>query len=129
MLIDQLEYQRVKRLLKKVNKWQPIMRQMSDDELKAQTQDLRSQLKKGKTLDQILPQAFATVREADYRILGLFPYDVQVMGAIVLHSGNIAEMKTGEGKTLTATMPLYLNALSGKGAMLVTSNDYLAARD
>lgn len=77
----------------------------------------------------ILPEAFATVREADYRVLGMFPYEVQVIGALILNEGAIAEMRTGEGKTLTATMPLYLNALSGKGAMLVTPNDYLAARD
>lgn len=129
MVVDQMILHRVKRTLRKVNKWQPIMRAMSDEELQDQTAKLRQQLKTGKTLDQILPEAFATIREADYRLLGLFPYDVQVMGAIVLHSGNIAEMKTGEGKTLTATMPLYLNALEGKGAMLVTPNGYLAERD
>ncbi|MCC9746934.1 accessory Sec system translocase SecA2, partial [Streptococcus agalactiae] len=80
-------------------------------------------------LDDILVDAFAVIREANKRILGLFPYDAQVMGAIALHQGTIAEMKTGEGKTLTATMPLYLNALTGKGAILVTTNDYLAKRD
>ena len=127
--MDQLTLHKVRQTLKQVNKWAPTMRKMSDEELKGQTAVLRQQLKEGKTEDQILPQAYAVVREADYRILGMYPYDVQVMGAIVLNSGNIAEMKTGEGKTLTATMPLYLNALSGKGAMLVTPNAYLAERD
>lgn len=129
MLLDQLTLHRVRQTLKKVNKWAPVMKKMSDQDLQAQTDILRQKLKSGKTEDDILPQAYAVVREADYRILGMYPYDVQVMGAIVLNSGNIAEMKTGEGKTLTATMPLYLNALSGKGAMLVTPNAYLAERD
>ena len=102
---------------------------MSDAQLQNQTQIFRELLKKGKTLEDILPEAFATVREADYRVLGLYPYDVQVLGAIMLSQGSIAEMKTGEGKTLVATMPLYLNGLTGKGAMLVTPNGYLAARD
>lgn len=105
------------------------MRKMSDAQLQNQTQIFREFLKKGKTLEDILPEAFATVREADYRVLGLYPYDVQVLGAIMLSQGSIAEMKTGEGKTLVATMPLYLNGLTGKGAMLVTPNGYLAARD
>lgn len=129
MLLDQIERQRVRHVLKQINRLAPKMRAMSDEELQKQTDLLRQQLATGKTVDQILPQAYATVREADYRILGMFPYDVQVMGAIVLNRGYIAEMKTGEGKTLTATMPLYLNALSGKGAMLVTPNGYLAERD
>ena len=81
------------------------------------------------TLDQILPEAYAVVRESAYRVLGMYPKDVQVLGAIVMHQGNIAEMQTGEGKTLTATMPLYLNALTGKRAFLITTNDYLAKRD
>lgn len=129
MIMDQLTLQRIKRTARKVNKWKSTMRAMSDKELQGQTEKFRQQLKNGKTLDQILPEAFATVREVDYRLLGMFPYDVQVMGGIVLHSGNIAEMKTGEGKTLTATMPLYLNAIEGKGALLVTPNGYLASRD
>lgn len=102
---------------------------MSDEELQGQTAILKQALADGKTLDQILPRAFATVREADKRLLGMYPYDVQVMGGIVLHEGNIAEMKTGEGKTLTATMPLYLNALTGKGVFLLTTSEYLAERD
>lgn len=81
------------------------------------------------TLDQILPEVYAVVRESAYRVLGMYPKDVQVLGAIVMHQGNIAEMQTGEGKTLTATMPLYLNALTGKRAFLITTNDYLAKRD
>lgn len=119
----------IRRTLNKINKLKPKYRQMSDEELKHQTDVFREQLKKGWSLKKILPDAFAAIREADYRILGMFPYDVQVMGGIILSDGAIAEMKTGEGKTLTATMPLYLNALSGKGAMLVTPNDYLASRD
>lgn len=130
MLIqDQVEKKRLRRILRQVNGLAPVMRKMSDEQLQGQTSYLRAQLKAGASLEKILPRAYATVREADYRILGLYPYDVQVMGAIVLNQGNIAEMKTGEGKTLTATMPLYLNALSGKGAFLVTPNDYLAERD
>lgn len=121
--------QKVKRTLAKVNALASEMRGMSDEELKHQTVLLKKELANGKTVDDILPRAFATIREADYRILGMFPYDVQVMGAIVLNQGNIAEMKTGEGKTLTATMPLYLNALTGKGAFLLTPNNYLAQRD
>lgn len=120
---------KVKRTLEEVNALAKEMRAMSDDELKGQTKLLKKKLAAGKTVDEILPRAYATIREADYRILGMFPYDVQVMGAIVLNQGNIAEMKTGEGKTLTATMPLYLNALTGKGAFLLTPNNYLAQRD
>lgn len=129
MLLDKIELYKVHHILKKVNKWAPIMRKISDEELQNQTKILREELKKGQTLKQILPRAYATVREADYRLLGMYPYDVQVMGAIILNDGNIAEMKTGEGKTLAATMPMYLNALSGKGSILVTPNSYLAQRD
>lgn len=105
------------------------MKALSDDELQAKTPEFRKRLAEGETLDDILPEAFAVVREAATRILGLTPYYVQLIGAIALHQGNIAEMKTGEGKTLVATMPMYLNALSGKGAHLITVNDYLASRD
>ena len=128
-LIDQRRLTKFKKILKKVNAYQEKMRQMSDEELQHQTVKFKKQLAAGKSLEDILPEAYATVREVDFRILGMFPFDVQVLGAIVMNTGNIAEMKTGEGKTLTATMPLYLNALSGKGAMLVTSNSYLAQRD
>src|SRR5690625_2811982 len=102
---------------------------LSDEELQAKTPEFKSRLEAGETLDDILPEAFATVREASRRVLGLFPFRVQLMGGMALHEGNIAEMKTGEGKTLTATMPVYLNALSGEGVHVVTVNDYLATRD
>ena len=102
---------------------------LSDEELKAKTVEFRNRLEKGETLEDILPEAFATVREAAKRVLGLYPFPVQLMGGIALHEGNIAEMKTGEGKTLTATMPVYLNALAGKGVHVVTVNEYLASRD
>ena len=119
-----------------VNKLQPIVdkinglekeiEKLSDDKLKAKTQEFKSRLEKGETLDDILPEAFALVREAAKRTIGQRHFDVQLVGGIVLHQGKIAEMKTGEGKTLVATLPLYLNALEGKGAHLVTVNDYLA---
>jgi preprotein translocase subunit SecA len=102
---------------------------LSDDALQAKTPEFKQRLENGETLDELLPEAFAVVREASTRILGMTPYYVQLIGAIALHQGNIAEMKTGEGKTLVATMPLYLNALAGQGAHLVTVNDYLASRD
>lgn len=124
-----LELQRAKRILTKVNALAPTMRAMSDQKLKAQTPRMQKMLKDGKSLNSLLPMAFATAREAARRVLGMYPYDVQVIGAIVLHHGWIAEMKTGEGKTLTAALPLYLNGLTGKGAILVTPSRYLAQRD
>jgi len=105
------------------------MQQLSDDELKHKTVEFKERLKNGETLDDILPEAFAVVREASYRVLGMKQYRVQLIGGVVLHQGRIAEMKTGEGKTLVATLPAYLNALSGKGVHVVTVNDYLAKRD
>ena len=102
---------------------------LSDEELRAQTQKFREQLEGGKTLDDILPEAFATVREASKRVLGMRHFDVQMVGGIVLHRGEIAEMRTGEGKTLVATLATYLNAIEGKGVHVVTVNDYLARRD
>jgi preprotein translocase subunit SecA len=108
---------------------EPEVEKLSDGELRAKTEEFRERLDGGETLDDILPEAFAVVREASKRTLGMRPFDVQVMGGIVLHEGKIAEMKTGEGKTLAATMPVYLNALSGKGVHVVTVNDYLARRD
>ena len=102
---------------------------MSDAQLQAKTPEFKERLAAGETLDDILPEAFATVREAADRVLGLRPYRVQLIGGIVLHQGRIAEMKTGEGKTLVATLPAYLNALTGKGVHIVTVNDYLAKRD
>ena len=102
---------------------------LSDEQLKAKTQEFKNDLANGKTLDDILAPAFAVVREAAKRVIGLRPYDVQLLGGIVLHQGKIAEMGTGEGKTLVAVLPSYLNALTGKGVHVVTVNDYLARRD
>ncbi|OBW92024.1 preprotein translocase subunit SecA [Gallibacterium genomosp. 3] len=112
-----------------INKLEPKFAELSDDELKAKTAEFRDRLEKGETLDQLLPEAFATVREASKRVLGLRPFDVQLIGGMVLNNRCIAEMRTGEGKTLTATLPCYLNALTGKGVHVVTVNDYLARRD
>ncbi|HEV8631077.1 MAG TPA: preprotein translocase subunit SecA, partial [Thermoanaerobaculia bacterium] len=112
-----------------VNAVEPEMEAKSDEQLRAVTLELKEQLAAGATLDDILPRAFAAAREAARRTLGMRPFDVQLMGGIVLHRGKIAEMKTGEGKTLMATMPVYLNALAGKGVHVVTVNDYLARRD
>ena len=102
---------------------------MSDEALRAKTTEFKERLQNGETLDDILPEAFATVREAADRVLGMRPYRVQLVGGIVLHQGRIAEMKTGEGKTLVATLPAYLNALTGRGVHIVAVNDYLAKRD
>ena len=104
-------------------------RVLTDEELRAKTPEFKARLANGETLDDILPEAFAAVREAAGRVLGLYPYRVQLIGGIVLHQGRIAEMKTGEGKTLVATLPAYLNALTGNGVHIVTVNDYLAKRD
>ncbi len=116
-------------LVKAINELESAMQAMDDATLQAQTAKFRDRLAKGESLDALLPEAFATVREASKRVLGMRPFDVQLMGGIVLYQGKIAEMKTGEGKTLTATLPLYLIALEGKGAHVVTVNDYLASRD
>ena len=123
------QLRKVKKILKRINTLKGKMSSLSDQELVAKTVEFRQRLSKGESLDDLLVEAFAVVREADKRILGMFPYDVQVMGAIVMHYGNVAEMNTGEGKTLTATMPVYLNALSGQGVMVVTPNEYLSKRD
>src|SRR5438105_10312282 len=112
-----------------VNELEPQLEAISDDELRARTQHFKQQLADGTELDDILIDAFATVREASKRTLGQRHFDVQLMGGIVLHRGMIAEMKTGEGKTLVATLPVYLNALTGNGVHVVTVNDYLARRD
>ena len=120
---------KVKKILHQINLKKEEMASLTDDELAGKTQEFKDRIAAGESLDDLLVEAFAVVREADKRILGMFPYDVQVMGGIVIHQGNVAEMNTGEGKTLTATMPVYLNALSGQGVMLVTTNDYLAKRD
>ena len=113
----------------KINALEAKLQKLSDDELKARTAEFRQRVAAGETLDQLLPEAFAVVREASVRVLGLRHYDVQLIGGMVLHLGKIAEMRTGEGKTLVGTLPVYLNALSGKGVHVVTVNDYLARRD
>ena len=119
----------LKKILHKVKSYKEHMRALSDEELSGLTDRYKKRLAKGETLDDLLPEAFAAVCEADYRILGKFPYDAQVIGAIALHQGFMAEMNTGEGKTLVATMPLYLNALTERGTILLTSNEYLVLRD
>ena len=126
------EYKELKKfgeLADKVEALDEEYQKKSDDELKAKTQEFRDRLANGETLEDILPEAFATVREAAYRVIGLKPFRVQIIGGIALHFGNIAEMKTGEGKTLVATMPAYLNALTGEGVHIITVNEYLADRD
>ncbi len=120
---------RVAPLVDQTGQWEPKIRKLSDRDLIAKTGEFRQRLENGEPLDDLLPEAFAVVREASIRTLGMRPFDAQVIGGIVLHQGKIAEMKTGEGKTLVATMPVYLNALTGKGVHLVTVNDYLARRD
>src|SRR5688572_18561871 len=119
---------RLKKRVKEVNALSDKYKKMSDKDLKAQTDKLKTRLKK-ESLDAILPDAFAVVREAAERTLGMRHFDVQLIGGMVLHEGNVAEMKTGEGKTMVATLPIYLNALSGKGAHVVTVNEYLSQRD
>lgn len=123
------QLRRIQPIVDKINAFEPAISSLSDEALAHKTTEFREQLSKGKTLDDILPEAFAVVRETSKRVMGQRHYDVQLIGGIVLHQGKISEMKTGEGKTLTATLPLYLNALTGKGAHLVTVNDYLARRD
>ena len=123
------EVKRVRPIINKINGLEEEISKLSDSELRAKTQYFKEQLKEGKTLDDILPEAFAVVREASKRVLGMRHFDVQLIGGIILHQGRIAEMKTGEGKTLVATLPVYLNALEGKGVHVITVNDYLAKRD
>ncbi|MBX9644722.1 MAG: preprotein translocase subunit SecA, partial [Novosphingobium sp.] len=120
---------KLQKIVNQINAYEPTLEALSDEELKAQTDKFRRQLEEGKTLDDILPEAFATVREASKRTLGMRHFDVQMIGGIVLHRGEIAEMRTGEGKTLVATLAVYLNAIEGKGVHVVTVNDYLARRD
>ena len=123
------EVKRVMPIVKKINGLEPEMEKLSDKELQAKTQEFKERLLNGETLDDILPEAFAVAREASKRTLGMRHFDVQLIGGIILHQGRIAEMKTGEGKTLVATLPVYLNALTGKGVHVITVNDYLAKRD
>ena len=123
------EVKRIKPLVDQIEALRPTMQALSDEDLRNKTTEFKERLSKGETLDDLLPEAFAVVREADKRVLGMEPYRVQLIGGIILHQGRIAEMKTGEGKTLVATLPAYLNALEGKGVHIITVNDYLAHRD
>ena len=123
------ELKRIMPLVKKIEELRPTMQALSDEQLRAKTQEYKERLQKGETLDDLLPEAFATVREAAKRVLNMEHYPVQLIGGIILHQGRIAEMRTGEGKTLVSTTPAYLNALAGRGVHIVTVNDYLAKRD
>ncbi len=123
------ELKRIYPILDKVNALQDEYKTLSDAHLRNKTAEFKKRYEEGESLDSLLPEAFATVREASSRVLGMRHFDVQIIGGIILHQGRIAEMKTGEGKTLVATLPAYLNALSGKGVHIVTVNDYLAKRD
>jgi len=116
-------------LVDRINQLEPEFQALSDEQFRAKTIEFKERVSNGEPLDELLPEAFAAVREASVRMLDMRHFDVQLVGGIVLHRGKIAEMKTGEGKTLAATLPLYLNALTGRGAHLVTVNDYLAQRD
>ncbi|MGM9910953.1 MAG: preprotein translocase subunit SecA [Lacticaseibacillus absianus] len=126
---DKRELKRFEKIAAQVESHADEMAALSDEELQAKTPEFRDRLQKGETLDDLLPEAFAVAREGAKRVLGLYPFHVQILGGIALHKGNIAEMMTGEGKTLTATMPVYLNALTGKGVHVVTVNEYLSSRD
>lgn len=126
---DKGELRKLEKIAKKVESYADAMAALSDEELKAKTPEFKQRYQNGETLDQLLPEAFAVVREAAKRVLGLYPYRVQIMGGIVIHNGDVPEMRTGEGKTLTATMPVYLNALAGEGVHVITVNEYLATRD
>ena len=123
------EIKRIQSKVDLINSLEEKIKLLSDEELKGKTQEFKGRVSKGETLDDILPEAFAVVREASWRTLVIRHFDSQLIGGIVLHEGKIAEMKTGEGKTLMATLPVYLNALEGKGVHVVTVNDYLATRD
>ena len=126
---NERELKRLQPIVEQINALESELQGLSDEQLRAQTAAFKQRLEQGETLDDILPEAFATVREASVRTLNMRHFDVQLIGGIVLHQGKIAEMKTGEGKTLAATLPAYLNALSGKGVHIITVNDYLARRD
>jgi len=126
---NEKELKRLQPLVDTINQLEPEFERLSDSELGAKTDEFKARLKNGSSLDELLPEAYAAVREAAKRTIGQRHFDVQLLGGIALHQGKISEMKTGEGKTLVATLPLYLNALTGKGCHLVTVNDYLARRD
>ena len=123
------EVKKLRPLVDQIESLEPQMQALSDEELREKTAAFKQRYANGETLDELLPEAFAAVREAAQRVLGMRPYRVQLIGGIILHQGRIAEMKTGEGKTLVAILPAYLNALSGDGVHIVTVNDYLAKRD
>ncbi|MCX7742427.1 MAG: preprotein translocase subunit SecA, partial [Tepidimonas sp.] len=118
-----------RRIVERINALEAPLQMLTDEQLQAKTAEFKQRLAQGQSLDDLLPEAFAVVREASRRVMQMRHFDVQLMGGIALHQGKIAEMRTGEGKTLTATLPVYLNALTGKGVHVVTVNDYLAARD
>ncbi len=126
---NEKEIAKLKPVIEKINNWEKTIKKLSDEEITNKAEEFKKRIKNGATLDELLPEAFAVVREAAWRVMKERPYDVQLMGGIVLHKGKIAEMKTGEGKTLTSALAIYLNALSGKGVHVVTVNDYLAKRD
>ena len=123
------EIKRIQAIVESINGWEDKIKPLTDAELKDKTTEFKDRISKGETLDEVLPEAFAIVREASWRTLEMRHFDSQMIGGSVLHEGKIAEMKTGEGKTLMATLPVYLNALEGKGVHVVTVNDYLATRD
>ena len=123
------EIKKIEPIVDKIEKIEETLKKLTDEQLVAKTQEFKNMLKDGKTLEDILPEAYAVVAEASSRVLGMRHFRVQLIGGIILHQGRIAEMKTGEGKTLVATLPVYLNALTGKGVHVVTVNDYLAKRD
>lgn len=123
------EIKRLKKIVANINEMEADYVALSDEQLVAKTAEFKKRVEEGESLDAVLPEAFAVVREAGKRVMGMRHFDVQLIGGMTLHGGNIAEMRTGEGKTLVATLPVYLNALSGKGVHVVTVNDYLAKRD
>ena len=129
MMRQRKDLRRLNRILRKVKSYKAEMAALTDEQLQHKTVEFRARLEQGESLDSLLPEAFAAACEADYRVLGKFPYDVQILGGIAVHQGNLIEMNTGEGKTLMATLPLYLNALTGKSTFLLTTNEYLAIRD
>ncbi len=126
---NQRQIGRLEKMADQIDALGPEIASLTDDQLREKTAEFQQRYQNGESLDNLLDEAFAVVREAAKRVLGMYPYKVQLMGGISLHEGNISEMKTGEGKTLTATMPVYLNAITGKGVHVVTVNEYLASRD
>ncbi len=126
---NERELKRMRAVVEQINALEDVSKVLPDDALAARTAEFKERFQKGESLDQLLPEAFAVCREASRRVLGMRHYDAQLIGGMTLHEGRIAEMRTGEGKTLTATLPAYLNALSGDGVHVVTVNDYLASRD